>query len=327
MERWLVGFARYLVAQGADVTVLCNEVREDLQGEPGVRFTHLPMARAAKMLTLWRSARRALERGGFDAVMGFGRTPGHQLFRAGNGSHADFLRRNHRFRRWFSPVDWLEAALDQRAVEGARIVMANSRLGAEGIRRDYRPKRVEIVYNGVDLARFAPDPGARSAMRSALGMNGPTAVFLGSGFRRKGLDVAISALPASWQLYVVGNDPAFRAPPNVRFLGPVLAPERILQSADVMILPTRYDPFANSCLEALACGVPVLTTSSNGAAEILPEKWMIADNLSDFRAGFQMVSERLTEASLRDVCRRTAEQFPAAACYERSFALLQQASS
>jgi UDP-glucose:(heptosyl)LPS alpha-1,3-glucosyltransferase len=42
--------------------------------------------------------------------------------------------------------------------------------------------------------------------------------------------------------------------------------------ADLFILPTLYDPFSNSCLEALACGCPVLTTQSNGASECFNEK-------------------------------------------------------
>ena len=89
-ERYLVGLARWLVENGHGVDVLCNEVREDLRAEPGVRFVPLsmfPKGALPKLLTLWWSARRALSKRSYDAVMGFGRTPGHQLFRAGGGSH------------------------------------------------------------------------------------------------------------------------------------------------------------------------------------------------------------------------------------------------
>lgn len=322
-ERYLVGFARWLVREGHEVHVLCNEVREDLRAEPGVRFLHLPMLRPAKLLSLWVSAGRAIDAGSWDAVMGFGRTPGHQLFRAGGGSHADALRRMHPVRRWIDPMDWIETALDRRAVESARIVIANSRLGAEGLRRDYRPARVEVVYNGVDLTRFKPDPQVRQALRAELGARGPVAVFLGTGFRRKGLDRAIAALPAGWTLWVVGGDRPWSAPDSVRFLGSQKDAERFLQAADVHMLPTRYDPFANTCLEAMACGIPTLTTSANGAAEVVPETWMVADEPGALRAAAERA---FADPTLGPRCRAVAETMSPGASYTRAFALLREAS-
>jgi len=46
---------------------------------------------------------------------------------------------------------------------------------------------------------------------------------------------------------------------------------RLYAAADVFILPTIYDPFSNACLEALACGLPVITTKSNGFSEIVTD--------------------------------------------------------
>ena len=57
----------------------------------------------------------------------------------------------------------------------------------------------------------------------------------------------------------------------MRFLG-ALPGERlraVLTAADVFILPTIYDPFSNACIEALAAGLPVITTTANGFAEII----------------------------------------------------------
>jgi len=276
---------------------------------------------------LWRSAEVALAARRWDAVMGFGRTPGHHLYRAGGGSHADHLRRNHPVRRWLDPGDWLETALDRRAVESAKVVIANSELGARGLRADYRPARVEVVYNGVDRARFHPDPQLRAAVRAELGADGPVAVFLGNGFARKGLDVAIAALPPGWTLWVVGHDAPWAAPPTVRFLGGAKDPERLLQGGDVMVLPTRYDPFANACLEAMACGLPVITTSANGAAEVLPEPWLRADGVAAARAAL----ERLTDADLRARVSAAGLDVAASAtperCYARTLELLVEAAS
>lgn len=323
-ERYLVGLARWLVARGHEVHVLCNEVREDLRAEPGVRFRPLSMWRpglALKMWTLWRSAQRTIDAESWDVVMGFGRTPGHQLFRAGGGSHAAYLRRVHPVRRWISPTDWLETRLDRRAVQEARIVIANSRFCADDLIADYAPARVEVVYNGVDLQRFRPAPDVRKAVRAELGARGPVAAFVGTGFYRKGLDVAIAALPPGWTLWVVGKDRPWAAPENVRFLGPIRDVERILQSADVMLLPTRYDPFANVCLEAMACGTPALTTPATGAAEVLPEPWMVGRSAADFREALLRV-----DADLGARCRTVAEGLSPEVSYSRAFELLQEAA-
>jgi UDP-glucose:(heptosyl)LPS alpha-1,3-glucosyltransferase len=242
----------------------------------------------------------------------------------------------HPVRRWLSPSDWLETRLDRIAVRTARICIANSEVGARGLRQDYGAERVEVVYNGVDLARFRPDPDVRRAVRAELRGQGKVALFLGTGFRRKGLDVAIAALPADWTLWVAGGGLPSRpsasafgvttevwaaAAPRIRFLGPVVAPERLLQAADVMILPTRYDPFANSCLEALACGIPALTTPDNGAAEVLPLPWMVATTPAGFRDALARV-----EPGLAPLCRATAEQFPPDRSYARAFSLLCEAA-
>lgn len=321
-ERYLVGLARHLVGEGHDVNVLCNEVRPDLRGEPGVHFVHLPMWRPAKAVSLAWSALRAIRKGGFDAVMGLGRHAGHHLYRAGGGSHVDYLRRAHPLRRWFSPSDWVDIALDRTAVRSARVCLANSELGARALREDYGAARVEVVYNGVDLTRFKPDPEVRSAVRHELGATGNVAVFVGNDFARKGLDIAIAALPPHWELWVVGSDRPILAPARVRFLGGQDLPERFLQAADAMMLPTRYDPFANVCLEAMACGIPALTSAANGASEVLPEPWMICEAVGDYSRAL----ERLTPG-LGTRCREVAETFPPERSYRRALQYLIEAAA
>lgn len=57
----------------------------------------------------------------------------------------------------------------------------------------------------------------------------------------------------------------------MRFLGPVADVRQVYGTADALILPTLYDPFPNVCVEALACGLPLLTSHGCGAAEWIKE--------------------------------------------------------
>jgi len=144
------------------------------------------------------------------------------------------------------------------------------------------------VPNGTDLVRFAPvADAARRDGRAELGLTEEDEVvlFLGTGFARKGLEPTLRAFalllatrPGA-RLLVAGRDRrsalyedlarTLGIAERVQFLGPRPDPERIYPLADVYVLPTAYDPAANSTLEALACGVPVVTSAMNGAAEVL----------------------------------------------------------
>jgi UDP-glucose:(heptosyl)LPS alpha-1,3-glucosyltransferase len=99
-------------------------------------------------------------------------------------------------------------------------------------------------------------------------------LFAGSGWERKGLNYAIDAIRsikrADIRLLVAGSGtkPA-STPKNVRFLGPAADMPSLYEASDLFVLPTIYDPFSNACLEALSFGTPVITTASNGFAEII----------------------------------------------------------
>src|SRR5213075_837870 len=101
-------------------------------------------------------------------------------------------------------------------------------------------------------------------------------LFAGSGWERKGLLFAIEAMQLcknrKMRLLVAGrgNERSYKSK-RVKFLGEVDDLVRIYAAADIFILPTIYDPFSNACLEALACGLPVITTRSNGFSEIVDE--------------------------------------------------------
>jgi UDP-glucose:(heptosyl)LPS alpha-1,3-glucosyltransferase len=109
-------------------------------------------------------------------------------------------------------------------------------------------------------------------------------LFAGSGWERKGLLFAIqaAALRADPKIRLLvagrGNTSLYKTrrlrfwrEDPVLFLGEVPDMPRVYAAADIFILPTIYDPFSNACLEALACGLPVITTRANGFGEIIED--------------------------------------------------------
>ncbi|MBA2321923.1 MAG: glycosyltransferase, partial [Deltaproteobacteria bacterium] len=69
--------------------------------------------------------------------------------------------------------------------------------------------------------------------------------------------------------------------PGILVHGPEAHPERWLPGADATILPTRYDPAANSTVEALACDVPPITSARDGASEIVPDPRLVVADPGD----------------------------------------------
>ncbi len=245
-----------------------------------------------------RAARRAWTAGGFDLVQSHERIPGCDIYRAGDGVHAEWLEIR---RAAASPLEQLGIALNPYhryvcAAERAlfthpklRAVVCNSQMVRGEIARRFgvAPDRLHVVYNGVDLEHFHPRERAalRAAARSELGLAEGEFLFLfiGSGFWRKGLDAAIAALAACadarLHLAVAGRDrdaaryaaQGARAGlgDRLRLLGGREDVRPLYAAADCFLLPTRYDPFPSTALEALAMGVPAIVGRRCGAAEIL----------------------------------------------------------
>ena len=98
----------------------------------------------------------------------------------------------------------------------------------------------------------------------------------------KGFDVLLKALESlkrdDYRLAVIGAQKREKGvvvtadmKRKIKWVGRVSNPQDYYGAADLMVLPTRYDPFANVCLEAMACGTPVATTTMNGAAEVIED--------------------------------------------------------
>jgi UDP-glucose:(heptosyl)LPS alpha-1,3-glucosyltransferase len=264
------------------------------------------------------------EANGFEIVHAFSRTVQQDIFHAGGGSHAHYMKRTYgRMGAALRRVSPRHATL----LELERRIFADSQQTvqcvSEMVRREIAQRfgvsdgRMTVIPYGVDLERFQPsDPGQRGsdgeALRQELSAGDATVWLLaGSGWRRKGLDTALRALALSRDrrahLWVAGSDAT--APwqrlasklgieSRVRFLGARGDIERVYRAADALMLPTRYDAFGLVCLEASACGLPVVTSGAAGAAELIAKAGSIIGDPED-ALGLADAMERLSHAALR----------------------------
>jgi glycosyltransferase involved in cell wall biosynthesis len=173
--------------------------------------------------------------------------------------------------------------------------------------------RTEVVGNGVDLARFAPDLAERARVRGELGINESDllALFVGGDWERKNLRVAVDGVAAAdgWRLAVVGAGDRQRfariaaeqeAADRVHFVGPVNDAAPYFRAADAFVFPSAYETFSLAAHEAAAAGLPLVVSRVHGVEELVEEG--INGCLVAPRA--EVIARRLGE--LRDVPRLRA---------------------
>ena len=183
------------------------------------------------------------------------------------------------------------------------------------------PGRVRVLRNGVDLGLFRPL--AREGLRAGMGIDGPTIASVGHLVARKGHDLAIAALRElpGWKLLVAGDGPERAAlerqaaapglAGRVRFLGRLAQDElvRLYNAADILVLASDREGWANVLLESMACGTPVVATRIWGTPEVVsaPEAGLLVER--DAAAIADGVRALAARPPPRAATRRHAEGF------------------
>jgi UDP-glucose:(heptosyl)LPS alpha-1,3-glucosyltransferase len=285
-EYYALRLAEGLIARGHEVHLYARRVASFPRGGTLHRVLAVPLGRAIKAWTFCWSACRRLERERFDIVQGLGRTTCQTVHRTGGGVHRAYLEQSGSPRRTL--YDRVATGIEDElfASKRLRAVICASRLIAQQVERFYPAAgpKVRIIPNGVDTASFEPEgrDSDRAGLRERLGLPRDASVllFMGTNFQRKGLDLAVDALAHLPEAHLVvggGDSPgpfaaqaaASGVGDRVHFIGFQEDRPPVYRAADIFVLPTRYDAFANVCLESLACGTPVVTSDHNGVATIL----------------------------------------------------------
>jgi UDP-glucose:(heptosyl)LPS alpha-1,3-glucosyltransferase len=348
-ERFIERALPALEHAGVDVSLIAREWQS---GASGWQARKVVVTNPFYAGNLWRdssfarAARHSWEAGKFDLVQSHERIPGCDLYRAGDGVHAEWLDIRRAAAAEFercgialNPYHRYVCAAERRMFEHPRLraVICNSNMVREEIRRCFgvAPEKLHVIHNGVDLAHFHPRhrTALRAAARAELGIADGEILFafVGSGFARKGMDTAIRALAgcgdARYRLAVAGRDrhaARFAALADgmalggrVRLLGGRDDVRPLYAAADCFILPTRYDPFPNTVLEALAMGLPAIVGRRSGGAEIVRHAengWICepgdVDGLAQLmHAAAHVAGDENRDAAARAAARGTAESY------------------
>jgi len=348
-EAYLKRLARGVMEAGHDVQLLATN--DWPAGEwPFGSITHLSSKSPVEFASELERMRAQFP---FEILFSLERVWSCDVYRAGDGVHRAWLERRRKFElplkrfvRSLSSKHQDLLRLEQSLFSGGntkRVIAASQMVKDEIVNLyGYPADKIDIVRNGVPLNKFRFGPELRKKSREELNLK-PDQVallFAGSGWERKGLLFAIEAATLckdrKMRLLVAGRGNASLYKTRrlrswreeaVQFLGEVADMLRVYAAADIFILPTIYDPFSNACLEALACGLPVITTGSNGFSEIIENgvHGSIVDHAGDllaFRDAIRLWSDPSRRAAARSTNRQLAAQFDISQNINQTLAIL-----
>jgi UDP-glucose:(heptosyl)LPS alpha-1,3-glucosyltransferase len=302
--------ARHLVALGVDVTVVCAESDEatERRSDEGVRFRYVPVGGGSRMGRTVRfvaEADRFCREAGFDVVHAVTPCFSCDVYQPRGGTYVETVRQSvarasnplmrliKRVGRRFNRRQQLLLRVERAILSGAdppyvACVSEYVRRQVESAFIGFPKERNRVVFNGVGLEPLPPVAAGheQEATRRRLNVGEQTSVVLlvANNFKLKGLAELIGALAelpeSDWVLAVVGRGEAGRyqrlvdrlpVRGRIEFFGQVEDIRSFYYGADVLAHPTWYDPCSRVVLEALVCGLPVVTTRFNGAAEAIED--------------------------------------------------------
>lgn len=309
------------------MTLVAHRVAEDLLTHPAIQWVQfpslkLPTALLKEVEFALRSARWLKQNvQKFDLVQSYGSvTFWNSDVNTAQFIHTSWLRSpvhiSKQHRNLYGIYHWLHSILhstwERKAFQQSQVVIAVS----ERIRQELQQlgipdQRIHVILNGVDTQEFTTDRIDRKEVD--LPSFGILALFAGDiKTNRKNLDTVLQSLVQVplLQLVVVGRTEGSPYPAlaeelgiadRVYFLGFRTDLPRIMQAVDLFVFPSRYEPFGMVVAEAMASGLPVITSASTGAAEIVtPESGIIIQDPEDVPALSQALRKLTFDRDLRD---------------------------
>ncbi len=341
-EGFSKSFIENLVHDGHELHIFAIEWQVD-KPHNNIHFHRVP---AITFISLLRDLTFAVssflqmktQRRYFDIIQTHDKTLYQDIYRAGDGCHIEWL--SQRWRRIgllgklsivLNPYHWLILTLELSILKGHKFrkIIAISEMVKKNIIDNYGvpPADIEVIYNGVNIERFHPRNRERykNEIRQKHGLSDTDFVvlFVGSGFERKGVKFLVKAVesisaPVSLMIVGKGSDARIKnivGHQKVIFCGPQKDIHKYYAASNIFVFPTMYEPFGNVHLEALASGLPVITTKYSGAAEIIKDgvTGFVVGDPDDYEAIAEKIKTILNNKdklkSMSKNARRLAEEF------------------
>jgi UDP-glucose:(heptosyl)LPS alpha-1,3-glucosyltransferase len=354
-ERFVSRAIEALGREGTEVTLVTRGWDSELELDQRVVLDPFFIGRTWRDWSFARAVKRHLAARRYDLVQSHERLEHCDIYRAGDGVHREWLLQRQRtlgaLRRaslWANPHHRYLLARERRifGTPGVGAVICISRMIREEVRHHYDTgeDRLHVVYPGIDPERFHPDLRARlrAEQRRALALNeGDFAlVHVGSGFERKGVATLLDAVARvpGCHLVVVGGDKhaaRYRARAQalgigvrVHFVGVQADARPFYAAGDAFAMPSLYEPFGNANLEALAMGLPLLTSTKSGVAELLEQgvQGFVHDALdvAGLAGSIALLRDPVRRNAMGAAARRLAENHSLAAMARSLLALYEE---
>jgi len=360
-ETYIADLSRRLVADGHEVHLYA--CRWDASVLPAaINYHPLPLQPGPRFLRPWRfgaACLRAMRGGNHTVSVGFDKTWGQDILYPQGGLHVASAAHNllkyatpvvrsfARVGKWLDLAHWSFTLLEHRQYlrTPRPLVIVNSDMVRRHFEHyyDFQPGELRVVRSAIDPARFISHDRLRLRMQwrqeKGIAPDETVGLFVAMNYRLKGLEPllhAVARLPADapFHLLVAGNPGTgsyetlarrLGIADRVHFLGPQREVHHCYFAADFLVHPTFYDPCSLVVLEALACGLPVITSRFNGASELLhPPKdgYVIAD--PNDHAELAKCMTQLLDPVRRNACARAARRTAAAWTFEQHYQQLLQ---
>ena len=350
-EQYVKDLSRRVCEQGHEIQIFT--LKSDIDDRDNLRIHLLKAPRRPKFLRTLSFAikcRRRVGKEKFDIIHSFGRTWGMDVFQPLGGSQMASLRGNIRsidnplikFLRILSYIFSLRRIayflVESVQMKEARMVISISAMVKRDLKKftTLEDDRIKIVRNGVSLEKFHPRnrDKDRDRIRREMGLKADDIliIFVAHNFRLKGLRPLIKTMARlrslhpdiSYKLGILGEGKKKKfsryadrcgVGDSVIFIGSTDHAPGYYAAADISVHPSFYDPSALVVLEAMATGLPVITTTYCGTSEIIEdgrEGFVVADpnDIEGLSARiFDLVDPDLRRAiGMRG--RERAEEFP-----------------
>lgn len=226
-------------------------------------------------------------------------------------------------------VRWISATLDKRAGKGRTVIAVSGAVGDE-IREYYGHDVHAVIPNAVNLGVFKPIPDKRG-LRAAFGLpeNKFLVLFVGPADPRKGLEWIIRDLQPRFpkDFHLVLRTKMTRNQPNSTVIGRLSDNElvRLYNACDVLLMPSAYEGCSYVIVEALACGLPVVSSHTGAAVDMSHNNQLVKYVVNGLDAEkYLSCMERLASSAdewteTSSAARKYAEEYHSITDFERKY--------